>query len=112
MTRFEFTRPRPVSRTITFSEVARISDSLRGGSLAVLPTETGYMLAAAALNPDAVYARGVALVEAVDAARAGAVPLPGDDLDDPWGRGDQCFSRVADEIEETIVPLARLLIPS
>jgi L-threonylcarbamoyladenylate synthase len=48
MTRFEFTRPRPVSRTITFSEVARISDSLRGGSLAVLPTETGYMLAALA----------------------------------------------------------------
>ena len=66
----------------------------------------------ATLTPDAVYARGVALVEAVDAARRGAAPLPADDLDDPWGRGDQTFSRVADEIEETIVPLARLLIPS
>lgn len=48
MPRFEFIRPRPVSRTITFSEVARISDSLRRGELAVLPTETGYMLAAMA----------------------------------------------------------------
>ncbi|GIF64241.1 hypothetical protein Ais01nite_22760 [Asanoa ishikariensis] len=64
------------------------------------------------LNPDGVYARGVALVQAVNAARRGAAALPADDLDDPWGRGDQTFSRVADEIEETIVPLARLLIPS
>ena len=54
MTRFEFIRPRPVSRTITFSEVARISDSLRRGSLAVLPTETGYMLAALATSLPAV----------------------------------------------------------
>jgi L-threonylcarbamoyladenylate synthase len=54
MTRFEFTRPRPVSRTITLSEVARISDSLRRGSLAVLPTETGYMLAALATSLPAV----------------------------------------------------------
>ncbi|MEJ5189443.1 MAG: hypothetical protein WHT84_09555, partial [Breznakiellaceae bacterium] len=38
---------------------------------------------------------------AADAARQGTTPLPADDLDDPWGRGDQCFSRVADEIEET-----------
>jgi len=34
-----------------------------------------------------------------------------DDLDDPWGRGDQCFSRVADEIEETVHPLATVLLP-
>jgi protein-tyrosine phosphatase len=61
-------------------------------------------------TPDAVYARGVALVAAADAARRGAAPLAADDLDDPWGRGDQTFSRVADEIEETVAPLARLLI--
>lgn len=61
--------------------------------------------------PDAVFARGVALVEAVDAARGKAPPLPGDDLDDPWGRGDQAFSRVADEIEDTVDPLARALFP-
>ena len=49
---------------------------------------------------------------AADAARRGALPLPADDLDDPWGRGDQTFARVADEIEETVVPLARLLLPT
>lgn len=58
-----------------------------------------------------MYARGVALVAAADAARQGASPLPTDDLDDPWGRGDQCFSRVADEIEETVHPLAAALLP-
>src|SRR5215813_5139020 len=54
MTQFEFISPRPVSRTITFSEVARISDGLRRGWLAVLPTETGYMLAALATSLAAV----------------------------------------------------------
>ena len=44
-------------------------------------------------------------------AAAGRPPLPTDDLDDPWGRGDQCFSRVADEIEETVHPLAAALLP-
>jgi protein-tyrosine phosphatase len=68
-------------------------------------------LPAADLTPDAVYARGTALVEAVDAARGGAAPLPDDDLDDPWGRGDQTFGRVAGEIEDTVVPLAGLLLP-
>ncbi|MEV4536328.1 phosphotyrosine protein phosphatase [Asanoa sp. NPDC049518] len=78
----------------------------------LLPAVDPAALPDGGLTPDGVYARGVALVEAVDAARRGAAALPADDLDDPWGRGDQTFSRVADEIEETIVPLARLLIPS
>jgi L-threonylcarbamoyladenylate synthase len=39
---------------LTLAEVARIADSLRGGSLAVLPTETGYMLAAMATSIPAV----------------------------------------------------------
>ncbi|WP_089247449.1 phosphotyrosine protein phosphatase [Asanoa hainanensis] len=78
----------------------------------LLPAVDPAALPDGGLTPDGVYARGVALVEAVDAARRGASALPADDLDDPWGRGDQTFSRVADEIEETIVPLARLLIPS
>ncbi|MBT8226436.1 MAG: phosphotyrosine protein phosphatase [Dactylosporangium sp.] len=63
-----------------------------------------------AANPDGVYARGVALVAAVDAARAGRGPTPADDLDDPWSRGERVFSRVADEIEQTVVPLAGLLL--
>ena len=58
-----------------------------------------------------MYARGVALVEAAHEARQGTAALPTDDLDDPWGRGDQCFSRVADEIEETVHPLATALLP-
>src|SRR3712207_8129561 len=49
-------------------------------------------------DPDAVYARGVAIVEAVHRLRDGAPPLPGDDLDDPWGRGDQTFHRIGEEI--------------
>ena len=88
------------ARTFVLGEFGRL---LAGVDPAALPDGE--------LTPDAVYARGVALVEAVDAARRGAGPLPADDLDDPWGRGDQTFSRVADEIEETVVPLARLLHP-
>ena len=38
-------------------------------------------------------------------------PQPGDDLDDPWGRGDQTFTRIGDEIEDTTVPFATLLLP-
>lgn len=54
MTKFEFMRSHSSSGMLTLSQVARISDSLRGGSLAVLPTETGYMLAAVATLPESV----------------------------------------------------------
>ena len=57
-----------------------------------------------------VHERGEALVRAVDAVRDGRQPERGDDLDDPWGRGDQVFSRVADEIQATVGPLAKILI--
>jgi protein-tyrosine phosphatase len=52
----------------------------------------------------------VALVEAADAARAGQPPRPEDELDDPWGRGDSFFSRVAGEIDATVRPLATILL--
>nr|WP_275941241.1 L-threonylcarbamoyladenylate synthase [Planosporangium flavigriseum] len=39
---------------LKFGEAARIADTLRQGGLAVLPTETGYMIAAAATNTAAV----------------------------------------------------------
>jgi protein-tyrosine phosphatase len=61
-------------------------------------------------DPDAVYARGVALVAAVDAARAGEPSRRGDELDDPWGRGDAIFSRVADEIDEVARALVGILL--
>ncbi|MEU5724061.1 phosphotyrosine protein phosphatase [Micromonospora sp. NPDC047738] len=93
-------RPDAAARTFVLGEFGRL---LGGVDASVLPP--------AAATPDAVYARGVALVAAAEAARQGAAPLPGDDLDDPWGRGDQCFSRVADEIEETVHPLATALLP-
>jgi protein-tyrosine phosphatase len=70
---------------------------------------------AAALPPagddaESVRARGVAIVEAVHRLRGNEAPLPGDDLDDPWGRGDQTFQRIGDEIEDTTVPFAKLLL--
>lgn len=60
---------------------------------------------------DAVRARAVALVAAADAARDGAGPIPADDLDDPWGRGDIVFRGTADQISGTVEALADVLIP-
>ncbi|MEU4568163.1 phosphotyrosine protein phosphatase [Micromonospora sp. NPDC023956] len=93
-------RPDAAVRTFVMGEFGRL---LGGVDAAGLPP--------AEASPEAVYARGTALVAAVHAARGGAAALPGDDLDDPWGRGDQCFIRVADEIEETVQPLAAVLLP-
>jgi protein-tyrosine phosphatase len=93
-------RPDAAERTFVLGEFGRL---LAGVKADELPP--------AGPDPEAVYARGVALVAAVHALRGDSPPLPGDDLDDPWGRGDQCFSQVADEIEETIRPLAALLLP-
>ena len=93
-------RPDAAARTFVLGEFGRL---LAGVDASALPP--------AGATPDEVHARGVALVAAADAARRGAHPLPGDDLDDPWGRGDQSFSRVADEIEETVHPLAASLLP-
>ncbi|MDG4789626.1 phosphotyrosine protein phosphatase [Micromonospora sp. WMMD1102] len=94
-------RPDAADRTFVLGEFGRL-----------LPTVDATALPpAGAADPDAVYARGTALVAAVAAARSGSSPLPGDDLDDPWGRGDQCFSRVADEIEGAVRPLAAVLLP-
>jgi protein-tyrosine phosphatase len=93
-------RPDAASRTFVLGEFGRL-----------LPAVDASTLPPGEPTPDALYARGTALVRAVDRARRNASPLPADDLDDPWGRGDHCFSRVADEIEETVVPLAAILLP-
>ncbi|MEV0003952.1 phosphotyrosine protein phosphatase [Micromonospora sp. NPDC050980] len=93
-------RPDAAGRTFVLGEFGRLLGALDRSALP--PAEA---------TPEAVHARGVALVAAVEAARQGASALPTDDLDDPWGRGDQCFSRVADEIEETVQPLAAALLP-
>jgi protein-tyrosine phosphatase len=92
-------RPDAAGRTFVLGEFGRLLSSVE---TAGLPD--------AAIAPDAVYARGVALVGAVDAARAGRPPLPQDDLDDPWGRGDAFFARVGDEIDQVVRPLAGALL--
>jgi protein-tyrosine phosphatase len=92
-------RPDAADRTFVMGEFARLLAAVDPAGLP--PAE---------LKPDAVHARGVAIVEAVHRLRDGAAPLPGDDLDDPWGRGDQTFQRVGDEIEDTTVPFATLLL--
>jgi protein-tyrosine phosphatase len=93
-------RPDASARTFVLGEFGRL---LAGLDTAGLP--------AAEPEPDAVYARGVAIVAAVHARRAGEVALATDDLDDPWGRGDQTFTRIGDEIEDAVVPFATLLLP-
>lgn len=54
MTRFTYLTPRSRSGTLSLAEVAKVADSLKRGSLAILPTETGYMLAAPATSSGAV----------------------------------------------------------
>ncbi|WP_373317960.1 arsenate reductase/protein-tyrosine-phosphatase family protein [Virgisporangium aliadipatigenens] len=92
-------RPDAAARTFVLGEFGRL---LRDVDLDPLP--------AFAPTAEAVEARGVALVEAVAKLRGDRPPLPQDDLDDPWGRGDSYFSRVADEIEATVGPLTRALL--
>jgi protein-tyrosine phosphatase len=93
-------RPDAADRTFVLGEFGRL---LAGVDADALPP--------AAPDPEAVYARGVAIVEAVAALRGDAPAQPDDDLDDPWGRGDQWFDRVADEIEQTVRPFVTLLLP-
>ncbi len=93
-------RPDAAARTFVLGEFGRL-----------LPGAHAEPLPVAEPKPDAVYARGVAIVQAVDRLRAGAAAQPSDDLDDPWGRGDQTFQRIGDEIEDTTVPFAALLLP-
>lgn len=91
-------RPEAAGRTFVTGEFGRL---MSGVDAAALPEP----------KPDDVRDRGVAIVAAVHLLRGPDGPLPGDDLDDPWGRGDQTFQRIGDEIEDTIVPFATLLLP-
>jgi protein-tyrosine phosphatase len=93
-------RPEAAARTFVLGEFGRLLAGLKTDGLP--PAEP---------KPDAVYARGVAIVAAAEARRAGEPALVTDDLDDPWGRGDQTFTRIGDEIEDAVVPFAALLLP-
>jgi protein-tyrosine phosphatase len=87
------------ARTFVLGEFGRLLPAVR---LDALP--------AFAPSPEAVSARGVALVAEVARVRGGRSPRPGDDLDDPWGLGDAYFTRVADEIVVTVRALASALL--
>jgi L-threonylcarbamoyladenylate synthase len=54
VTEFAFLNGLSSSGTLRLSEVRKVSDLLNTGGLAVLPTETGYMLAAVATNEEAL----------------------------------------------------------
>jgi len=54
MAEFAFLRPQPESGVLRLSDLAVVAASLRRGGLAVLPTETGYMLAAPATSEPAL----------------------------------------------------------
>lgn len=94
-------RPDAAGRTFVLGELGRL-----------VPRVELDRLPPAQPTPESVHARGVALVAALDKVRSGAPPLPGDDLDDPWGRGEKTFARVADEIEAALRPFAAALVTS
>ena len=97
-------RPDAAARTFALREFGRL-----------LPLADLAGLSAAGDSDPQAYARGVALVAAVDAVRSDGhgirrMARPGDDLDDPYGRPDREFARVADIIEGVVHPLAQALI--
>jgi protein-tyrosine phosphatase len=93
-------RPDAADRTFVLGEFGRLLGAVDAAALP--PAEP---------KPAPVHARGVAIVAAVARLRGTEAPQASDDLDDPWGRGDQTFQRVGDEIEDTTVPFANLLLP-
>jgi protein-tyrosine phosphatase len=93
-------RPDAAARTFVLGEFGRL---LTHVDLSTLPPVQP--------TPEGVHARGVALVAAVDKVRAGADPLPSDDLDDPWGRGDKTFTRIGAEIDDAIADFTAALLP-
>ena len=94
-------RPDAAERTFVLGEFGRLLEAVDPATLPPF-----------APSVDAVYARGVALVEAVAGLRGDRPARPADDLDDPWGREDAYFDRVAARIEATVRPLARVLLTS
>lgn len=87
-----------VNRTFVLGEMRRLLEAV---DPATLPPFTP--------DPEMAYARGVALVEAIDTVRSGHAPLPTDEVDDPWSSGERVFTRVADEIERAVSTLASVL---
>jgi protein-tyrosine phosphatase len=92
--------PEAAGRTFVMGHLGRLLSAV---DMAALPP--------ASTEPKAFEARAVALVVAADRARGDEQPLGTDDLDDPWGRGDQTFARVADDIDEAMYALVDAMLP-
>jgi protein-tyrosine phosphatase len=92
--------PGATARTFVLGHLGRL---LREVELKSLPP--------AGTDPATFHARATALVVAADRLRGETEPLTGDDLDDPWGRGDQTFQRIADDIDESLFALVEALLP-
>ena len=93
-------RPQAAGRTFVLGEFARL--------LADVDAST---LPAGGEKPEQVHERGTAIVAALHRLRGDDPPQPSDDLDDPWGRGDQTFQRIADDIDEALFTLVEALLP-
>jgi protein-tyrosine phosphatase len=91
-------RPDARPRTFVLGEFGRLLAQLPASPVVVAPSD-----------PASAFERGLAVVAAVDALRAGAASTPEDDLDDPWGLPPHEFTRVAGEIVRTVQPLAAAL---
>ncbi|MDG6106084.1 phosphotyrosine protein phosphatase [Dactylosporangium aurantiacum] len=93
-------RPDAAARTFVWGQFARLLRTVTAG------------LPPAGRDADSVYARGVALVDLVDKARAdaGDEARDEDDLADPWGRPDDVFGVVADQIQALTRPLGAALL--
>jgi protein-tyrosine phosphatase len=82
------------------------------GHLARLVRELdGVALPPGGTDPAAFRARAEAVVAAAAARRGDAEPPREDDLDDPWGRGDQTFARIAADIDGYVYALVDVLLP-
>jgi protein-tyrosine phosphatase len=96
-------RPDAAPRTFVWGQFARLLPSaaadLTDGHLGARPWRPA---------TDDVYARGVALVDLVDKRRDQV--RDEDDLADPWGRPDDFFGVVADQVQALTRPLAAALL--
>jgi protein-tyrosine phosphatase len=93
--------PEAARRTFVLGHLSRL-----------LPTVDASELPPASTDPEAFAGRAADLVAAADQARGDVPVLLEDDLDDPWGRGDQTFARIADEIDEAMYALVDALLPA
>jgi low molecular weight protein-tyrosine phosphatase len=78
----------------------------------LLPKVDVVALPAASTDPAAFAARAADVVAAADRLRGDAPATLEDALDDPWGRGDQTFARIADDIDEAMYALVDALLPA